>query len=197
MPNVPRPPGRSGGFTFVELVVVIFFMLVLALLGYPAIQRMVVRNQIEGAARDTAIMIRSARIEALKRSRPAHVSADAVGHEIVAFVDVDEDGALGGAEPIVGRTQLHRNVSFSAPGSQPVFEGLTGNQVVFNEDGSAAETGAIRFGDTRGNFLEVRVAPRATGKVVVRKYHESWPDNAEGTKWFAPGDGNGAWVWNT
>jgi Tfp pilus assembly protein FimT len=49
--------------------------------------------------------------------------------------------------------------------------------VVFLDNGSVAEEGGIRFGmgpfggsDTEVNFLELRIAPRASGRVELRKF---------------------------
>ena len=49
--------------------------------------------------------------------------------------------------------------------------------VVFLENGSVAEEGGLRFGmgpfggsDTEVNFLEIRIAPRASGRIELRKF---------------------------
>jgi len=99
-----------------------------------------------------------------------------------------------GFEPVVGAPKgttdreistlaLPSYVEFSAPTGLEVVDGLTnisGGPVgdaevselvaVFRADGSLQDIGALRAGDTRGNFFEFRVEIAATGKVILRKY---------------------------
>jgi type II secretory pathway pseudopilin PulG len=59
----------------------------------------------------------------------------------------------------------------------------------FRSDGSAARTGAVRFGDEYRNYLEVRIAIAATGKIELRKWNT-------GTSTYLLRDENGnAWAW--
>ncbi len=72
-----------------------------------------------------------------------------------------------------------------------VVEGLekvgTTGLARFNSDGSVDATGAFRYADQRGNFLEVRIDPRAVARVKVRKW--------DGTSWFARDESPGPWIW--
>ena len=75
--------------------------------------------------------------------------------------------------------------------------------VVFEPDGSVRHAGAIRLAmarldradDARGNFFEVRIAPRATARVEVRKFV---PRPRVGTADYYPRDttpGRPNWKW--
>ena len=108
---------RAGGFTLVELLVVIALMAILALLGYPMLQNMIHRNKLEGFAREAAILLRTARLAAIKaggiedfdpndstvrtwRAR-AVVQLDLANREMVAFVDLDAAGGLQGQSDLI------------------------------------------------------------------------------------------------
>jgi hypothetical protein len=90
-------------------------------------------------------------------------------------------------------------VELKAPGSQPVVDGfstaLNAAWIRFNVDGSVDRAGALRVGDLPGNLLEIRVAPAATARIVVRKWNESLAANGDGTHWYAKGEGSQAWSW--
>lgn len=74
--------------------------------------------------------------------------------------------------------------------STPVFNPALSPVMVFEATGSVSTTGAVRLADARENFLEVRVGPRATGRVQMRK----WNDGAE--EWRLQGGAGEAWQWN-
>ena len=64
---------------------------------------------------------------------------------------------------------------------------------VFEPDGSIRDIGAFRIADDRGdprNTLEVRVAPRATARIEVRKFVFGGPSGDD----FYPA-GAGLWKW--
>jgi hypothetical protein len=50
---------------------------------------------------------------------------------------------------------------------------------MYKNGGSVLTIGAIRLADNRGNILEVKVDPQATGKVQILKYN--------GTEYLAKG----------
>ena len=198
---------RSSGFTLVEVLVVVAILAVLTLLSFPALQRMILRSKLEGAARQTSTLVRLARMDAIKRGRPATVELDPVSRRVV----------LQSAGRQVAAYELPESVHFwSAGDGQPVAAsavvGLSTvggrRAVVVNPDGSVDDTGAIRFGsgpfprsggpesDRTRNFLEVRIDPQATAKVTVRKYNPAVPG---GPGYYEPGNhpatGQPLWEW--
>lgn len=200
-------PSRSSGFTLVEVLVVVTILAVLALLSFPALQRMILRSKLEGAARQTSALVRLARLEAIKRGRPATVELDPAARRVV----------LRSAGRQLAAYELPASVHFwSAGDGRPVaasaIVGLSTvdgrRAVVVNPDGSVEETGAIRFGsgpfprsggaesDRTRNFLEVRIDPQATARVTVRKYNAAVPS---GPAYYEPGNhpatGQPLWEW--
>lgn len=188
---------------------------IIALIGIPTFQRLIHRVKIEGTARETTILMNLARFEAIKRGVPVVVEIDPVVGEVFSFVDVHggldpilpPDGvfaAIPGAVPratdyALGRVPLPSGVSFS-------FQALTdlasvdgfvnsGNpdppdqRAIFMPEGSVLASGAIRFGDLRGNFFEARIDPPGTARVEVRKW-----DDTDGA-WYGFGEGGKPWQW--
>ncbi len=203
------PRNRSSGFTLIEMLVVVAVLGVIAGVGFPILQETIHRLKIEGFARKTGIFVQSARMEAIKRSAQAVVRFDADAGEMVAFVDVDgpvagtpSDGLFNqvdGAEfretdYELGRYKLPAGVTLSAPPDEDVIWGFStvdGEQVaILTPAGTIEVVGAFRFGDRRGNFLEVRVEPAATARIQVRKW-----DPASGT-WKEQGEGGESWHWS-
>lgn len=140
------------------------------------------------------------------------------------FVDLDFDQTAG--EIRVGEVRLSPRVVMRGPGdaaangeesnlfdrtppgpaedapSPPFVADLPVEAAVFMPNGSVLVEGAFRFSeDAARNFLEVRVAPRGTARIVVRKYNPSGP--VTGELWYesgltagtGPGSGRNVWEW--
>jgi prepilin-type N-terminal cleavage/methylation domain-containing protein len=208
---MPKPrivPGsrRHRGFSLIELFIAMVIMAIIAVIGFPALHKMMIRSHLEGATTKTALMFRQARHEAITQSVPVVANFDVANKEIFLFADMYDAGAGGpgsdlifnpqaGAthrttDYVVGRLTLPSRVEFITPIGLPVngFTGLA-RQAVFLPNGSIRDEGAVRFGDTRGNFLEAQVAPAATARIEVRKWD---PDDAE---WYGRNEGGKPWKW--
>lgn len=189
-----RPIPR--GFTLVEVLIALAVIALIATAIVPTIQNLLHRSQILGITRDTAAFMRHARLEAIRGSVTAQVRIDAGTGEIFAFVDDDGDNAFDAGERRLGYRRLPALVRFAAPGDLDGVDSVDGFEVggdnawaVFNPDGSAVVAGAFRFLDGRGNFIEVRAAPRTTARIELRKY-----DEGVGA-WHGAGEGGSAWSW--
>ncbi len=190
-----RRSNDTTGFTLVEALVVVALVGIVATVGAPYLQRLIHRGKLEGIARQTAIRLRMARLEAIKQSRPTALRIDRQAREMLALLDEDGDGQFAADEPLLGREPLPTGIDFTAPVDDPApiagFPTTSGGnvgQVTFGSDGSADAAGGIRLGDRRGNFLEVRVEPRTTARIEIRKW--------DGSAWRAAGEGGTPWRWH-
>lgn len=173
--NRPKAVSRDAGFTMIELLTIMLVALVLMMLSYPELLKYHIRSQLEGVTRQTTYVLQRAKYRAIKNSQPVQICADTAGRVVTGLGETIE---------------LEDSVKFEAPPAQDVIT-VTGNCFTFLPNGSVEETGAFRFADVRGNFLEVRVEPQATARVQVRKWDET--DN----EWYTRDQGGKAWEWKT
>ena len=192
---------RAGGFTILELLVVIALIGIVSTIGFPALMNTLRRAQVTGAAKDVANAIRVARLEAIKRSRPVGAQAQIDSNEVHVFEDLDGNGVLDAGEQF-NTFPLRAAIQFWAPDEAPGGSGVvvgfnetlpdgsedaTKGWVLFASDGSANETGAFRIGDGHGNHFEIRVDPRASARVTILKW-----DPVE-TEFEVQGEGGESW----
>jgi prepilin-type N-terminal cleavage/methylation domain-containing protein len=195
------------GFTMLEALIVLAILSVIATMGYASLIPVLKRQKLIGAAREGANAMRQARAEAVKRGLPAGVAQDFAGRRLVVFRDVDNDGAYTAADPIIAHYPLTAGVLMLGPGdttASPVnaswgFGEISGSSspgtVVFNSVGATAATGAFRYSDAEGNYLEARVDPAASGKVSLRKYTPGGSDVNDIANWKEQGAGGVKWQW--
>lgn len=192
----PGPEARRGnrGFTLIEVFVVVGLLTVVLALGVPAIQNLIVRSETEGFARDASALMQRTRLEAIRMNREGAVFLDVANRRLVAFIDADRDGVFNPTSGTprtvdyeLARLDLPSNVAFedeaenagraSVLGATTVeVDGADLPAPIFQPDGSITDPGAdafaYRVADIRGNVLEVRIAPAATGRVRVRKWQD-------------------------
>ena len=167
-------PARVRGFTLIEMLVVLVLMLVLVALGIPALQDSLHQSKIRGIAQETTVLMRLARIEAIKRSASGvvhMVPSTGAGDpdHVQAFLDLDADGLLGANDTTIGTLEMPSGVTFSATGFNPDPNGGP-NMVIFLRDGSVSATGAFNFKDTYDNCLDINVAPQATARIKTHRF---------------------------
>jgi type II secretory pathway pseudopilin PulG len=206
---------RSAGFTIVEAIRVVAIIGIASVLVLPTLQELIHTSKLRGIARGTTAQMRKARFEAIKRGVPCVVQISPATREVIAFADVHgatlvalPDGIFnpqagqppGATDYELERVLLPAGVSFkfqllSDLASVDGFNN-TGNpdppddQAIFLSNGSVNDAGAFRFGDQRDNYLEVRIASPATGRVEVLKWSDA--DAA----WHEQGEGGATWKWN-
>lgn len=181
----PSKRSRSGGFTLIEVLVSLAIMMMLMMLVGPPLAKYIQRSKLQGTVNQTAMLMRLARIQAIKRSTLGVVKIDdsdnPYGPHVVAFVDLDRNGSLGGSEPVLGRTLLERGITFLPS------VGFAGG-AIFQESGAAAAAGSFRFADAKGNEMEVAVVQAPTARIEIHKKNDAG-------FWLANGEGGKAWTW--
>jgi prepilin-type N-terminal cleavage/methylation domain-containing protein len=205
-----RASAGQAGFTLMEVVIVCAIIGMMAIWGVPALLQLLNRIRLTTTAQECQIFMNKARAEAIKQSSTAEViylkAADSpLGVDsLFAFADLDADGAYTAGTDVVaaGPYPLPKAVSLWGPtdgaaeGTNAIVdwdEGATPNDgPIYNSDGSVQSTGAFRFRDTVGNYLEVRILFAGTGKPVVRKWAGGGNPDAN---WFENGDPDNPWEW--
>lgn len=205
---MPDPRHREAGFSLLEIAVVGAIILIVSLIGFPAFFRILERQQLTGAAKEVAVLMRLARMEAIKGNAPTGVTVDFQSKQVIAFIERDdpaeaEFGVFSDDDREVGRTSLPANIEMqgptdAAPGGDKACVGFAENgegegTVLFRSNGSADESGAFRLKGRAENYIEVRVDPRATGRVAVRKWFGG--DEAVETNWLSQGENDRSWQW--
>lgn len=210
----------ESGFTLLEVFVVLVFLLVVGALLVPEFTNSLERAKLRGIAQETTVLMRLARLDAIKHSRSALVVMDLAGPDVaspennvdrmIACPDVNNNLRCDPipAERRLGEFVLPKGVFFrdelgnrngASVKDFTVADPSLPNVAVFDRDGSIRVDGAFRFADhcaTGGNVLEVRVAPRATARVEVRKWRPS-PSryDASGEGPSRNDTGSEAWQW--
>lgn len=183
---------EARGFTLIEAMVVLLFVSVMITLGLPALQQLVHRSRLEGAARECAVMCQRARLEAIKQGLPVVVRFDTTDRTVESWVDANGDGIQDPTEVEIMVMALPGTVNFQGPGATPPVQGFTpdpdGSSVTFLTDGSIDEAGAVHFADSRSNFLQLELTPRATANVEIKKWDPTQ------SKWVMPQEGK-PWEW--
>lgn len=199
---------RNQGFTLIELVITLAVFAIIALIGLPALINILGRQSLIGSARQSADLLRLARFTAVKRGTTdviTRVKVDYAQNQLIAVVLPAGTACttpIAPSDEVIGRVSFPRGVSLWGPtDSGP---GLNNASAEFDEDvtkqgcadflssGAVAHVGSFRFRGKDGDFLEVRVAPEATGRVAVRKWFGGanpddnwWLNGEENHKWWS------------
>lgn len=207
--SVQQRKHAARGFTLTELMIVIALMMIIAALGMPALQNLIHRTRVEGAAREATLFVQRARMEATKSNNRAVVEFDfAEPSSIRAFIDMDGDGVFNpdlaaadhrSTDFEIARYFLPSRVSFIGPagsgadaihGFSTVDSGtaliLLPDGTVIRDPSGVAEIGDIDIGDARENYL--RISLGASSKANLAKW------NRDESSW-QPQDEAGEWKW--
>jgi prepilin-type N-terminal cleavage/methylation domain-containing protein len=197
----------EAGFTLVELLVVVALIGIMALLGYPSLLGTLNKLRLTNTAREAAVFMQIARMEAAKRSVSTQViyqdqASSLIGKpSLLAFADTNANGVFdsGTDRILAGPYALSKGVDLWGPtdGAKEgahAISGWAGDGPVFNTNGSVQSVGAFRFRDQNGNIIEARVEFAGTGKVVLRKWIGTTTDDLE-ADWKENGEDGVNWQW--
>ena len=181
----------AKGFTLIELIVVLAIIVIAALIGMPALLNAIRRSSTEGGVRQATVELRAARFEAIKNSATVYVEADFANDQLVTWRETNLTPLLSPDDEELRRMPLPTRLHYWGP-ADAAAEGPNATDppstpvMTFMPNGAIDEEGAFRFSDGL-NFLEVRVAPRATARVTMLKWN--------GTQWRPQGENDERWEW--
>lgn len=205
-----RTRRRAAGFSLIEGLVVITVVTLLVALGWPALQKQIVKTRLESFTTQVSILVQKSRSEAIRRRAVAVIEMDPAGDRIFAYVDLNgatitdppdlQFNPVGGERRFttdfeIGTLTLDQNLDLSAPMGEPVIDGFTDNGsgdrvIVLLPNGAVDQVGGLRLGDEGGkNYLEIRIEPAAVARIQLRKWD---PDDGA---WKARREDGEAWKW--
>jgi len=146
----------AGGFTLMELMIVIVLVALMATIGVPAYRTQVLNSQMAAASNDLLATINSARNEAVSRQNfvsvcprnAAGTACAAAGWEAgwILFEDDDADGVVDNTDTVLF-TQAPLGVEMTARGTSQVT-----NSITFRPNGTSdlTATQTLMICDSRG-----------------------------------------------
>jgi len=200
-----------GGYTLIRMLVVVTVIALSLGMSLPAFQAWIQRVRVEGHGQALAALMHLARKQAVLDGGQVVVAVDSTTGEVYAFRDRNgatpgsagdglfnpvEGAPVGSTDQKIGSCFPRGGVEYTAPRTEELIDGFTavagGRAAIFTDQGAVRDPGALRFGDRWGNYLEVRVAPAATARVVVRKYRDGGGGDGG---WFSRAENGGPWEW--
>lgn len=210
----PDTAGEAG-FSLVELLVVMVVMGIMALWGIPALLGTLQRTRLVNSAKEVAVLMQVARLEAIKKAGvngdlqnrvtfvnyiPATTAAPG-GFEVLIDENPDPADGWNPSRRIGGTYYLPRSITLQFPteaaeGNRAIrgWDDPGPNQAngpVFRSDGSTVLGGAFTLRNARDQYLEVRVEFPATGKLSIQK----WDGTDLNTGWYENHEAGQTWQW--
>src|SRR5467141_2575061 len=139
-------PGRTGGFSIIELLIVLFVVMVIAAIAIPNILSAVSNIRLRASAGDLAGLMQQARIMAAKNNATYTVRYGTLNGAQIAYVDLNGNGSFDTGEPLMefsGNT-VPASGAPSGSGGQPsayVLAGDTGTGSSFDNTKTLGYTG--------------------------------------------------------
>lgn len=148
---------QNGGFTLMEIIVVVAIMAISTTIAIPAFMKMLPGIRLNGAARQVMGDLMDARMEAVKHNNEYKVFFLNNNHEYKILNDIDGDGVDDGGSETSRTVDIHDN-----------YEGVTisaNGDPVFNAKGLASSLKTITVQNSEGGCKKVTVA--ITGRVKI------------------------------
>lgn len=184
-----EPAHRRGGFSVVEMLLILTMMGIMVAIAAPSIDY--AGSRVEAQGQEITSRLAAAQQQAVLAQHDVVVAFDTAGRRIRWHQDLDDDGAMDEGEPVTytdldtgvvfalgtaaARPRGDATVSFAAPdGGLP--------QLTFHRNGSASEAGGLYVTTTRALTDTARAddarsieIERATGRVSRFSYTSgSW-----------------------
>jgi prepilin-type N-terminal cleavage/methylation domain-containing protein len=121
---------REGGFSLVELIIVLALVAAMALIAVPWFVKISQRQQIQSAAREIAVALTAARMTAVKRNTQISFVVSSSGTAPLEFQTVEPNPPAPTPTPVPRTLRL--------PARAARFKGPTPSAIIFGGDGRIA-----------------------------------------------------------
>ena len=186
----------QGGFTLVELMVVLAVMGIIAAIAAPSFTGLSQRASVKAATRDVVSAFQKARIEAIRQGATWRVRFDAAGRNM-QVLSPGEDRVWGTGDDsvfstvefldrgVVANSKRYGNVSFGAAAAAGMIPDIPGThvpmqadaiQMEFRRDGTVGPLGTIYLQSDRGDCFAVQMATGAGNIVTWKHTGGAWKD---------------------
>ncbi|MDZ7861034.1 MAG: GspH/FimT family pseudopilin [Candidatus Krumholzibacteriota bacterium] len=139
-----------GGFTLVELMIVISVMGLIAIMALPNINGFLQSWKLNGETQEFISTLRCARSAAVKNNTSVVFSFDLSNNTYFYFEDDDGDGGRDTDEYMSGTKEM-------APGIRIAAHTLSGNTLTFESKGETGNSGTITIKNDRNSVKNIRV----------------------------------------
>src|SRR6267143_6987867 len=126
--NYPRR-GRTGGFSLIEILIVLFVVMVVAAIAVPNVMLAVSNIRLRASAGDLAGLMQQARILAAKNNANYAIRYGTVNGARIAYVDLNGNSAFDNGEPMTqfSGTTVAAAGAPTGSGGQPTAYVLVGD----------------------------------------------------------------------
>jgi Tfp pilus assembly protein FimT len=154
----------EGGFSIIELLVVVVIMTAILAASIPAIRGHTETVKLQKASTDIAGTFKLARQRAVATSNDVIVVFDSNTGSYRAFEDADGDGIQDAGETVAGPYSVPKRIAMGSVS-------FTNGKVTFEPGGSATETGSVVIFNSRARALRIDLMA-ATGLVYISDVYE-------------------------
>ncbi|MFZ1946760.1 MAG: GspH/FimT family pseudopilin [bacterium] len=155
---------RQGGFSIIELLVVVVIITILLAAGLPAMQKHTGLSKLKQATDEVSSSLKLARQRAVATTGTVVVQFDKRNSRFYLFDDENGSGARDGNETMAGPYDIPKGVALAEVG-------FANSRVAFGPLGGASESEAVVLVNARADAQRVDVTS-ATGLIYVSDIYQ-------------------------
>ncbi|HDS0922811.1 TPA: GspH/FimT family pseudopilin [Stenotrophomonas maltophilia] len=163
---------QSNGFTLVELMITVAVVAILAAIAFPSFQSTLRSNRVASASNEVSGLVALARSEAIRNKRGGGVCGStsgttcdgAWGKGMLAWSDVDSNGALDANEVVLRFVAMNPAITATGPNAAGITFDARGRRV-----GSDDKEVVLQPTSCKNQALLRRLKVNASGQISTAK----------------------------